>query len=121
MLTVKGIYKNGRVTLNEILPMKSSKVIVIFPDDEIKKDRKQLSLEKKEELFVFTLDTYGTEAGLLRFFVLIRNICLFQITHILKKNGRRQLHLCKACKYRKGGVMSWHAWRREPFPGTGSG
>lgn len=51
MLAVKGIYKNGRVTLNEILPMKSSEVIVIFPDNEIKKDREQLSLDKREELF----------------------------------------------------------------------
>lgn len=51
MLAVKGIYQNGRVTLNEALPMKSSEVIVIFPDNEMKKDRKELSLEKKEELF----------------------------------------------------------------------
>lgn len=40
MLAVKGIYHDGQVVLKNKLPIKSAEVIVVFPDNEEQKKRR---------------------------------------------------------------------------------
>ena len=53
MLAVKGIYDNGKITLNEKMPEPKSatEVLVIFPDQEKNKTVNGLSMKKKKQLF----------------------------------------------------------------------
>lgn len=53
MLAIKGIYNNGKVTLEEEMPIQNTitEVIVIFPDNKPQETSKKLSLKEKRELF----------------------------------------------------------------------
>lgn len=53
MLAVKGIYDNGKITLNEKMsePKSATEVLVIFPDQEKNKTVNGLSMKEKKQLF----------------------------------------------------------------------
>lgn len=51
MLAVKGIYENGRVTLEDKPPIEMSEVVVVFPDHGSAMPSEGLDTDKKRELF----------------------------------------------------------------------
>ena len=51
MLAVKGIYNDGKVILKNKLSIKSAEVIVVFPDTDEQREKDDLSIKAKRELF----------------------------------------------------------------------
>ncbi len=51
MLAVKGIYRDGQVTLENKLPIKSAEVIVVFPDTDGQNEGADLSVKARRKLF----------------------------------------------------------------------
>lgn len=51
MLAVKGIYRNGLVTLESRLPVKSAEVIVVLPDTDERNEETDLTVKAKRRLF----------------------------------------------------------------------
>ena len=51
VLAVKGIYENGKVTLEETPQIEMSEVVVVFPDNEFSKMSGELVSDKKRAIF----------------------------------------------------------------------
>lgn len=47
MIAVQGLYEDGRIQLDEAVPMKRAKVIVIFPENESKKPYTEMKSARK--------------------------------------------------------------------------